>query len=1372
MRFYFVILTFLFEILTVSICHAQIPDIRFKHITSEQGLSNSTVEVIFQDSRGFIWFGTRDGLNRYDGYNIRIYKNNSADTNSISDNYITCIAEDANNMLWIGTKSGLNRLDLKTGKFKRFKTENLSAGSLSNNQINAIHRDEAGKIWIASSDGLNLYQPQNGSFVRFYPQKSKKGGLNYIKSLLEDNNGYFWLGTEAGLLRFNTSAGTFSIYSKYPAGAGYAIQVLSKDKTGNIWIGSNEKGLYYLQPETGNFQQYLHNRQDPSSIASNLIRSILIDQLHNVWIGGVNGNLNLFLPGRRSFQRFTNESSDPASLSQRTVSALYEDKQGNIWIGTHRGGVNLYTPGRQNFEFHGQQPGAYGLSRSDVKSFYEDDNGLLWIGTDGGGLNCFNPVTRQYTHYRHNPFDPQSIGSDEVLHVTGDRQGNLWVSTWGGGLNLLNRQTGKFTRFVHDQNDLSSIGSNFVQQVFEDDEARLWVATYYGGLYLLDRQNRTFKQVTGDEKQLSHITGKNFVSICQDARGDLWFGTDDGGLNRLVKTTGQFRQYFVQSDKFPDLRVLYMDSRKRLWAGQQGLYLYDEAQDQFFLYKDRAGLSADFIKGILEDETGIFWISTSNGIVRYHPEKNTFKRYSTVDGLQSREFEAGAYYKTKNGQMLFGGVNGYNAFYPSQFQVNLFLPPVYFTELYLSNERITPGNTAGILPNDLAYTNALTLSYSQATFSVEFAALNYINTEQNQYAFRMVGLDDQWNLSGTARRATYTNLAPGKYTFEVKAANNDGVWNTNPARLSVYITPPFWQTWWFKMLVIVIVLIATYLLISMKRRYEIQQIEKSKSEEMHQMQLQFFTNISHEFRTPLSLILGPLEKIQKEDPHSPFYHYYVTMHRNASRLMELITVLMDFRKVEGGALKLKTMPGNIHIFVNEIADEFMALAREKSIDFRLDIPNNLPQAWFDRQTLEKILINLIGNAFKYTSSGGTIRATVRSNYQDIPKTFKNELVIKNEYAAKEYLYIQIADNGIGISADSLQFLFERYYRLTDSHLGSGVGLAFVKSLTRLHKGIIYVQSERHKGTEITIGLPIGAGDYTDEEKWIKSRKDSEVDLERLPNETNASIYKPQAIANEVSNTGARKHILLVDDNIELRHFLKESLNSQFEIFEADEGGAGLCLIRDKMPDLVISDVMMPGMDGIEFCRQIKENPATGHIPVIMLTAKAAIESQLEGINSGADHYFSKPLNTDLLIVTIQNIFENQQTLKTHWSNRRYSEALAATHSSKEQQIIELLSDLIEKQISNPELDVDYIGREMNMSRSKLYQTVKAITGLSIGDYVRTVRLRKAAQIMTEEDVLIVDVMYRVGMQTQSYFTKAFKKEFGKTPSQFLQDLGK
>lgn len=550
-------------------------------------------------------------------------------------------------------------------------------------------------------------------------------------------------------------------------------------------------------------------------------------------------------------------------------------------------------------------------------------------------------------------------------------------------------------------------------------------------------------------------------------------------------------------------------------------------------------------------------------------------------------------------------------------------------------------------------------------------------------------------------------------------------------------------------------------------------IEEQKREEMHQLQLHFFTNISHEFRTPLSLILGPLEKLQKENPN-PYSHYYKVMYRNANRLMNLINELMDFRKTEAGALKLNVMPGNMKLFLEEIEEEFSEMAAEKNMDFTVHVPEDLEEVWFDRQIVEKIVVNLISNSFKYTETNGAIKVEVLKSLEGFIPPFENELIVKNDYRGKNYIYLCVKDNGIGISKESIPRLFERYYKISDSHLGSGVGLAFVKSLTTLHKGYIHVYSERLKGTEIIIALPVSKQDYTAREKWM-SNKETGARLESI-NSNEYEIMAEEEIEfpnkEQKSACPGAPQILLVDDNDEMRQFLKESLCPQYQISEASDGLSGLHKAIEEFPDLIISDVMMPVMDGIEFCRKIKQDSETNHIPFLMLTAKDAIETRIEGAESGADFYFAKPLNMHLMDVTIQNILNQKQKLKAKYSHDHYSEAKEQVHSLKDKEFIEQLINVIESQLSNPDMNIEYICTQIGMSRTKLYQKVKSVTGESIGDFVRSIRLNKAVQLMSEQDVCLADVTYSVGIQTQSYFTKAFKKKFGKTPSQFLKELQK
>ncbi len=772
----------------------------------------------------------------------------------------------------------------------------------------------------------------------------------------------------------------------------------------------------------------------------------------------------------------------------------------------------------------------------------------------------------------------------------------------------------------------------------------------------------------------------------------------------------------------------------------------------------------------------IFGFPPPTALLNSIPDNFSFKKYNTADGLQGLEFEANSFLKTRAGEIFFGGVDGFNAFYPENIKANTFVPPIYITDFQVFNKKVNIDDKKSLLTKDISFTKNIDLSYRQSTFSFGFAALNYTSSENNQYAYKLEGVDKDWNYVGSEHKASYNNVIPGTYTFRVKASNNDGVWNENGPSIIITVETPFWNTWWFKLLIVLFIASGIIWFYQFRRKLELRKINEQKKEEMYQVQLQFFTNISHEFRTPLSLILGPLEKLQGENPGSADNHFYKVIYRNANRLLNLINELMDFRKSESGVLKLRVMPGNLNPFLQEIYEEFSELAVQKNIKFNMCAPESITDAWFDRQILEKIAINLVSNSFKYTADGGTISVEILESLNDFTPSFKNELILKNDFPAKKYFYLRVADNGIGISKESIAHLFERYYKITESHLGSGIGLAFVKSLTQLHKGNIFVYSERNVGTEIIIGIPSARDDYDKNERWLQNEKAMGARLESIhfkyehyfPSLEEEDNSKPM----ENGNQAAFPHILLVDDNEELRNFIKESLSPQYQIIEAINGIAGLEKAKEEFPDLIISDVMMPDMDGIEFCRLIKEDIETSHIPFIMLTAKDALESRIQGVGSGADFYFSKPVSTKLLELTIRNIVSQRRKMKERYFKDHYSEAKELVHSVKDKEFINQLVSIINSHLTNPNMDVDFICTEMGMSRTKLYQKIKNITGQSIGELVRTIRLKKAAEFMTHEDISLLDVMYSVGIQTQSYFTKAFKKEFGKTPSQFLKELNK
>lgn len=1369
-----VLLTVVITVILIAPLFAQTLNLKFNHINIGQGLSNSTIEAIYQDSRGYIWFGTRDGLNRYDGNQFRVFKNSANDPKSITDDFIKCIHEDVHHNLWIGTSNGLNMFNDFKNNFTSYKR---NADGLLSNEITCIYNDKNGALLVGTSGGgLSEFDFAGKQFKHYGPKNNQVASLDNfeINYLFEDSKNNFWAATDKGVGIIDRKNGTLSTVFNLNGNTSFLLNYPSlrvqEDKQGNIWIGTMSNGLVMINLTHHIFKQYLHDDKNPYSLSTNLVRCLLADNNGNMWVGGINGSLDFFKTSGNSFLHAENEPGNPLSISQKTISSLFQDNQNNLWIGTHRGGINFYAPLADKFQLLQEGSSANSLSYNDVRSFYKDSRNNTWIGTDGGGLNLYNKVNNTFTHYKYNTYNSSTISSDAVMSINEDRSKNLWIGTWGGGLNLMNTQTNTFTHFVNKPSDANSISSNYVQTTLEDSEGNFWVATYYGGLNLFDVKTHTFKRLTGDFHQQSSLYGNNIISLNEDKDKNLWIGTDDGGLNSYNLRKKTFAHYFVNGGRTPDLRVIFTDSKGRVWVGQTGLYLYNKAEDKFALFTTKGGLASEFIKGITEDESGNLWISTSNGLTKLNPDTFELKKYNTADGLQGLEFEAGAYFKTNDGEMYFGGTNGFNRFYPRDIKTNQFVAPVYITGLQVFNVDILPGQKDSPLQSDISLTHEVKLNYKQSALAFDFAILSYTASQNNEYAYMLAPFDKGWHYTSD-RKANYTNLNPGEYTFYVKAANNDGAWNKTNAYITINIRPPFWATWWFRSLILLLVLTVGYFVLRFKRNFDLQKIEEHKRDEMHKIQLQFFTNISHEFRTPLSLILGPLEKMMSENNRPAFHQYYDTIHRNANRLLLLINELLDFRKAESGSLKLKVMPGNLNLFVAEVAEDFKSLVAEKQINLRLIIKQNLGDTWFDRQIVEKIIINLIHNAYKYTNVGGEITVELYYNSTHFEPAHKHQMVVNSNFKGKRYVFIRISDSGIGISKESIHHLFERYYRITDAHMGSGVGLAFVKSLILIHKGSIHAFSEKNVGTDFIVRIPVDRDDYTNDERWINNIDNGGVQLESISTFIHQSNEKAvEILPVETIDRPEQLKILVVDDNDELRNFLHHSLDEFYEIIEAVDGVDGLLKAQQELPDMIISDLMMPRMNGIDFCKKIKQGADTGQIPFIILTAKDAVESKIEGAESGADLYFPKPVSINLLLLSVHNIFRQQSMLKEKYIKNYFYEAHEVTDLQGDKNFMDQLVKLIESQLSNSDLDVDYVCREMGMSKTKLYHKIKKVTGLSIGEFVRTFRLKKAAYIISHEDILLTDVMYRVGIQTQSYFTKAFKKEFGKTPSQFLSEI--
>ncbi|MES2731471.1 MAG: two-component regulator propeller domain-containing protein [Bacteroidota bacterium] len=796
----------------VYCANAQQPALFFRHLSTVDGLSQSHGLVILQDSKGFLWFGTLSGLNKYDGYRFTVYKNDPADPTSLSTNTVTNLAEDKDGNIWVGTPNGLNMLDPTKNSFVRFTHNPNNSRSLRDNWINDILIDKQNNLWVATRKGLSLFNRQDKFFTHFLPKANDPHSISDadVRSICQDRKGNLWLGTKThGLNWMNSQTRTFSHFIHQPGDSTSinpgAINLIIEDRQGILWIATWETGLNRFDPKTKQFSHYTHDINNRKSLSNNTIYSMFVDSQDNFWLGTENAGLNLMDKATGSFVHYKHEFKN--SITTNSVSAICEDRQGNIWLGMHRGGIDYFNKRGQPFKLYKQEYNN-SLSHNNVKSFLEDDQGRLWIGTDGGGLNVLDRKTDYFTHYRYQLTQPDGLSADVVLALYKDQQNQIWLGTWGGGLSLYNSQTNTFKHFKHEER-LGSISSNNVWTMLEDQQHNFWVGTSGGGLNLFDREKQYFTAYHPEDNNPYSLSHLKVQALCEDRYGQLWVGTVNG-LNRFDATNKRFIRYLADNKPGSlsnrEVNVIFKDSRGLLWIGTSaGLNLYNPATDSFVVFREKEGLPSESIMGMVEDGHSMLWISTLNGLCRFDYLHKTFKKFNAPDGLQGNEFSQNAQYRNTRGEMFFGGVNGFNIFHPDSIRENRFIPPVYLTDFQVFNQSVKPGLAKSPLKSYITSAKEITLSYQQSVFSFEFAALNYTTPEKNQYAYQMEGFDKDWTYVGNKRSATYTNLDPGTYTFRVKASNNDGFWNEKGASIIVHILPPLWQTWWFRLAALLLI---------------------------------------------------------------------------------------------------------------------------------------------------------------------------------------------------------------------------------------------------------------------------------------------------------------------------------------------------------------------------------------------------------------------------------------------------------------------------------------------------------------------------------------------------------------------------------------
>ena len=1384
-------LFFLFIIIFfVSFLHIypQNSDLPFEDISVGEGIPTS-VQNILQDRTGYLWFATWSGLYKYDGYNFTSYKHDVEDTTSIIDNTLSVLYEDKSGILWVGSRLGLERFNRESETFVHYTPNPSDTGDNESNQIWAICEDKNGMLWVGSGNGLYKFHKVAGKFIVLKYANTDPGSIshNSIQAIYEDKEGSIWIGTDKELDKFdfetahfdstsdfnsdklsqdNSGQGELIQYWNFPSNrykpgttsASHRINSIIGDDNGIIWMGTNG-GLVEFNRKTGAYFNYLFN---PTNLL-NRITSISQDVISgSIWVATLDG---LFSFDKKS-KKFTHYNSK--------ANCVYSERSGTLWIGTNTE-IKKLNRAKQPFKKYSSNDAIFAVSNGT--------EGILWIFTFNGWLKF---------EIRKDKFVPYSFGKGYLFYVwnSGDlsirrEKGGLYIQDTLGNITFsvdpfhedyINSASfawktndGYWAGFDNGDLDLWELKTNRILKInnfklrinfiYEDSFGLLWFSTFMGNLFCYNPKQDTFIEFSYDPKNPLSISGRVLNQIYEDKKGRLWFATING-LNKYERSTKSFTHF-----------------------------------------SEKNGLPSNNIRGILDDDYGYLWINTVKGISKFDPETNHLRNYDASYGIeQSADVFLGLGCKTKNGEMYFPGAKGFTRFHPDSIKDNPFIPPIVITSFKKFDK---PFPTS----------DEIHLPHNENFISLEFAALSYISQERNQYAYMMEGLDKDWVYSGTRRYASYPNLDPGEYVFRVKGSNNDGVWNEAGTSIIIIISPPLWKTIWayiFYSLIILTIIYFTWKMqvkrIKMSHEYEMSKFEAEKLHEVDEMKSRFFANISHEFRTPLTLILGPIKQLIEIIKDEKTYidgrqvrNDLKVVHKNANRLLGLVNQLLDISKLESGNMKLQTIPQNIIPLLKALLQSFCSYAERKKITLSFNSSENEIIAYIDKDKIEKIITNVLSNAFKFTPEGGRIEVTLTrslpssvSQSHSVPleagsessnefKKLSKGLLSEKRSASGgqldncDFVQIAIRDAGIGISKEKLPKIFDRFYQVDGSHTreqeGTGIGLSLTKELVELHKGKIEVESEEGKGTTFTISIPLGKEHLKPEEiVEIDEDKDKDNDEEKLFIEIDKDDLrkKDEKIDSGMFEKESLPLLLLVEDNADVRNYIKDNLKKDYRIIEGVDGEDGWSKSIEQIPDLIVSDVMMPKMDGFKLCEKLKTDERTSHIPVILLTAKAASTDKIEGFEIGADDYIMKPFEPDELRARIKNLIEQRKRIHEHFKKHGLFEIEEKNITPLDQKFLQKVFDLITQHISDSSLNVESLTEDLALSRSVLQRKILSLVGETPGELIRRIRLKKAANLIEQKFGNLSEISLEVGFNNPAYFSEAFKKLFGMSPSQYQQ----
>jgi signal transduction histidine kinase/ligand-binding sensor domain-containing protein/DNA-binding response OmpR family regulator len=1349
--------TFLLLLFGINFCFSQ-SQIVFKRLDQSHGLSSARIMSIEKEKNGYVWVGTDNGLNRYDGKDVKIFNKKNS---TISSNNITDVLLDSKGRIWVATLGGgLNLYDPVLNIFKSYKYDSSDKNSLISNQVNTLFEDSKGLLWLGTDRGLCFFDDYTSQFRSVPIRNSGEKYENIsVTSICEDINGTLWVGSFGGgisklsfedksLYAIQANSGVFADFIHTliqlnsrtllvgTSGAGLLkfdlktlkyvpffnesdpinkqikiIRELHKDRQGTLWVGTDGKGILKIENPNSNSPKVINYKNSPqlnSSISGNAVYKIFEDENSNIWIGtSWNGIsiLNTKLKHEFLYSDIVGEKTEP-------VLSIYKNKD-KLFLGLDGGGMTVFDNQKNKVDyFKKEQNNA--IFGDYVQCIIESKKGDFWFGTYANGLIYYNSSTKKTIQYKHLSEDVTSISFNDIRSIIEEDSGNLWISSWGGGLNYFDNVNKNFTSYREDRNNTGSISSDIVIAL-EKDNDYLWLATYGGGLDRFHIPSKKIKHYTHHQNDSTSLGSDNILSVLKDSRENLWVGTFGAGINRL-----------------------------------------DKNKDVFNRFDSQIELSDKTINAIVEDAHGTIWFSTQSIIYSYDYKLDKFTSFPNLKG----EYRINSVSKDALGKLYFGTKKGLVKFDPLKMKHEEVTPIVKITSFKLFNKELEIGE-GEIISKSTQFLEEIVLKHDMNVFTFEFGALQFPFSKECEYAIQLMNFDKNWRFIKKERSATYTNLSHGSYEFRVKSRERGSDWGTGYTSINVVVLKPFWLEWWAYFLYGVLIVFIFYLFRKyvltweqMKTNLKLEKITHEKDNELYNSKQQFFTNISHEIRTPVTLILGSINRLLSTDTFidAEASNSVNTLQKNSKQLLQLVNELLDFRKLEYNEIRLKVTQNDCVDFCNEIYLSFTELALQKNITFEFEFSNPKIEVWFDTIQMEKVIYNLLTNAFKFSQNGGLVQFTVTADENSVQLTLK--------------------DNGVGIANKQLSKIFNRFYQTKESHnsngSGFGLGLTISKEIIELHHGTIKVTSKKGQGTTFIIDLQKGnehfkAKEIVSDEGTREMIEDYAVDVSQ-----SSDKQEPQFSKNRIEVKAKTQTILVVEDNPEIRAYMVSFLRDEFKVLEAENGKVALGVTYQESPDLIVSDVMMPEMDGITLTRTLKRAIQTSHIPIILLTAKTSFVNQMEGFDVGADAYVTKPFNELLLISRIHNILHNRSLLHKAFVSEDIVVIDSLEINKNDQEFLEKIVSLIETYLESEDLNANFISSELGMSHSVVYKKLKSITGMTFIDFVRDYKLKKAKVLLQAGGISVAEVSYKVGYSDRKYFSKLFKKRFGVAPSVYLK----